>query len=186
MSHPHAATWRVAEELVALLQPACGRIIIAGSLRRQKPLVKDIEIVCAPRWKAVENLFGEQIGMQSDLDALVEQLLDQGQLRERLDKNGRAALGQRYLRLWYQERPVDLFAVLPPSEWGLQVVLRTGPADFSHRLVTPRRFKGGMPDGWRVTGAHIENERGELVPTPEEADVFRVLGIPYIDPPDRR
>ena len=38
----------IAEELKALLEPACERIMIAGSIRRQKPMVNDIELLCIP------------------------------------------------------------------------------------------------------------------------------------------
>ena len=36
----------IAEKLKAELAPFCSRIEIAGSIRRKKPEVKDIEIVC--------------------------------------------------------------------------------------------------------------------------------------------
>ena len=39
---------KIAEEVKALLAPHCLRIEIAGSIRRKKPEVKDIEIVAYP------------------------------------------------------------------------------------------------------------------------------------------
>ena len=45
---PLARAQVVAAEVVALLAPACERIEIAGSVRREKTDVGDIEIVCTP------------------------------------------------------------------------------------------------------------------------------------------
>jgi hypothetical protein len=45
------------------LHPYCDRINIAGSIRRKKPEVKDIEIVCIPKQIEVdsEDLFGTKM-----------------------------------------------------------------------------------------------------------------------------
>ena len=56
----------LAGELVALLQPACERIEIAGSIRRQRPDVGDVELVVVPRLKAPLGLFGEPAGPRSN------------------------------------------------------------------------------------------------------------------------
>jgi hypothetical protein len=75
---------------------------------------------------------------------------------------------------------------LPPAEFGLLMAIRTGPADWSHRLVTPRRQGGWLPDHLRVHDGHIEHIRdGEVVPTPEEPEVFRVVNQPYVLPERR-
>ncbi|RYD50171.1 MAG: hypothetical protein EOP83_24365, partial [Verrucomicrobiaceae bacterium] len=46
---PREAALVVAGELVHLLGPVCERIAIAGSLRRDKPEVGDVEILFVPR-----------------------------------------------------------------------------------------------------------------------------------------
>jgi len=51
---------KLAEQMVERLRPACDKIEIAGSVRRGKPEVKDIEIVCLPRDT------GNDIGLFSD------------------------------------------------------------------------------------------------------------------------
>lgn len=40
---------KIAVTICCKLQPFCEKINIAGSLRRLKPLVKDIEIICVPK-----------------------------------------------------------------------------------------------------------------------------------------
>ncbi|GAI50844.1 unnamed protein product, partial [marine sediment metagenome] len=42
----------IAENLRSLLAPVCARITIAGSIRRQKPEVGDIELLCVPKYIA--------------------------------------------------------------------------------------------------------------------------------------
>ncbi|HEX2516441.1 MAG TPA: hypothetical protein VH257_17170, partial [Chloroflexota bacterium] len=79
------------------------------------------------------------------------------------------------------ELPLDLFAVTGPAQWGVILTVRTGPGAFSTRLVTARRYGGGMPEGFRVRdGALWDGER--LVATPEEADLFAALGLPWLPP----
>lgn len=46
----------VGEKIVEALSPVCARIQIAGSLRRGKPLVGDVEIVYVPRFTEVSGV----------------------------------------------------------------------------------------------------------------------------------
>ena len=48
----------IAERVVEILRPHCDRIEVAGSVRRGKPEVGDIEVVCIPR-TTVSGLFGD-------------------------------------------------------------------------------------------------------------------------------
>ena len=41
--------YKIAQQLVHVLKPHCARIEIAGSIRRMKAQVGDIEIVCIPK-----------------------------------------------------------------------------------------------------------------------------------------
>ena len=60
----------------------------------------------------------------------------------------------------------------------------TRPGAFSTRLVTARRYGGGMPEGFRMReGALWDGERS--VETLEEANLFAALGLPWL-PPERR
>jgi hypothetical protein len=54
---PRVTALRVAESLRATLYGACDRVEIAGSIRREKPQVHDIEIVVVPR--IVERASGD-------------------------------------------------------------------------------------------------------------------------------
>ena len=140
---PLAQAEEYAAEIVGLLAPACSRIEIAGSIRRRRPDVGDIEIVCIPTLIPVidQDLFsapiqGEPVNL---LDSRCLKLIGDGTLDLRPDKNGRSANGSRYKRLLYRDFGLDLFIVLPPAQWGVLFTIRTGSAEFSHRLVTDKR-----------------------------------------------
>jgi DNA polymerase/3'-5' exonuclease PolX len=89
----------------------------------------------------------------------------------------------------------DLYAC-PREQWGCQLAIRTGPAAFSRRLVTTRAKGALCPDDlkfdqgrlWQQVGAEPYQpgaEGWEALETPEESDVFRALGLAYLDPEDR-
>lgn len=186
--------FNLAEDLIELLAPACERIEIAGSIRRGLPLVGDIELLAVPRFADYPSgLFGEMESV-NELDLLCDRLHHEGVLRDRLDKNGHRAWGARFKRAVYHLVPVDLFVVLPPAQWGVLFMIRTGPADFSRRLVTHTDAGGLLPinmavkDGvlWRVDASQAPRFAPlAAIDTPEEYDVFTAIGVPYMAPKDR-
>ncbi len=186
---PLAAMRARAEALAADLAPYCARIEIAGSIRRGKPTVADIELVAAPRFTpSPDDLFGTP---RNALDAYARERLAAGAWHHRLDKNGHPACGERFKRLTIEGDAVDLFVVLPPAQWGLALLVRTGSADFSAKCMTAKSRGGFMPDGCGVHdfGIYCGGTRdgsgyqgGTLIETPEESDVFKVLGVPWIEP----
>ena len=182
---PLAEAERLAWELIAQLEPACERILTVGSVRRKKPEVHDLQLLCQPRLTAQHDLFGEEIDHTNHLDDAVAGLMTAGLLAHRLDTHGRHAYGTRYKRLTYKGVGLDLFSCLAPAQWGIQSLIRTGPDTFSRRLVTQRKFGGFLPDGWHVKDGSIWDEAGWQVLTPEEIDVFRELGIAYVEPEAR-
>ncbi len=134
----HADALAIAEGFAALIRPYCERLDIAGSIRRGERTVHDIEIVCEPRRAPQLNLFGEVTGWTSDVDERMDELLASQIATKRPDKLGRPAWGSKYKRLYFEGTPIDLFCVLPPATYGTILMIRTGPADFSHKMVTTR------------------------------------------------
>ena len=180
---PLARAETLATELMIGLRRYCERIEIAGSIRRRRPDVHDIELVCIPRREPLlVDFFGQVVGYRDQLHEFVEQAVAAGRLEHRLDKNGRPAFGEKYKRLQFKGIGLDLFSVIEPAQFGMIFVIRTGSADFTHRLVTQQRFGGLLPNYWSVRDGALWNERGELITTPEEADVFTALGMDWIAP----
>lgn len=185
---PYWQALEVADELVDRLSPDCERIEIAGSIRRRKPHVSDIEIVAIPKMEQLQpSMFGDASGgpLRDALDERLSEMRLNGDILLRRSDSGASAWGRRLKRAIYRDVPVDLFSVLPPAQWGVIMAIRTGPADFSRRFVTARWDGGLMPAGYRVRDGHIENGRGQVVETPEERDVFEFLGIDWIEPEER-
>ena len=179
----------VATKLVALLAVACERIEIAGSIRRRRPMIGDVEIVCIPRAADVQfDLVGEPVTTSSPLDRALGHLFNEGVL----EPHEKRAMGGKYKRLWYpfdENEPaarygdgiqVDLFIVTPPAEWGPALLIRTGPADFSRRMVTRLRDYRR-----RCEDLRIQTFEGAHVPCPTEEEFFALCQMPFI-PPERR
>jgi DNA polymerase/3'-5' exonuclease PolX len=150
------------------------RLEVAGSIRRNKPEVKDIELIGVPKLEHHLNLLGEKFAIRSLIDEY-----DWSDLGKPI-KNG-----SRYKQIETKYGiNLDLFIIFPPSEWGVQFVIRTGPASFSRRVVTQRHKGGLLPSDCKVKDGAVYRY-GELVPTPEEEDFFNLLEIDYINPSRR-
>jgi len=169
----HREALFIAKQLKSELSPLCERIEIAGSVRRQKPDVGDIELVAIPKMVSNGDLLGTPISAFARYDFI------------RLGKVLKH--GQRYIQIaLHQQINLDLFLVLPPATWGVIFTLRTGPDTFSRSCVTPRSKRGLLPSYLQVKdGAVRHATTGEIIPTPEEKDFFRVLEMQWI-PPDKR
>jgi DNA polymerase/3'-5' exonuclease PolX len=189
----------LAEEVRDLLAPFCARLEIAGSIRRQRDTIGDIEVVAIPTLLAQPDLFGtEGAGQPRNLLAeRVEALLGLEVLTPRLNKLGRQSLGPQNKLLLFKGFALDLF-ITDAERWGVTFAIRTGGALFSHALVTSkvqtvrdesgRSFGPGLcPSylefkGWRVR--HVSAGSPPYL-TPEEWDVFDVLNLDYIPPQER-
>lgn len=175
----------LAAELITILAPACERIEIAGSIRRRKPDVGDIELVLIGRITRTQtDLFGQEHHERNHFDELCDQLLAEGVFAKRVGKGGSTAWGYGIRRAWYGDVAVDLFGT-EPERFGLTMMIRTGSSDWNMRWVTQKNAGGrilpyGMrvADGWLWRGNH-------RIATPEEVDVFREIGLPYREPWER-
>jgi DNA polymerase/3'-5' exonuclease PolX len=178
MEHKQAKA--IAEQWIARLSPACARIEIAGSLRRGKREPRDIELVCIPKIQVERDLFGGDGTQINLLEALLPRLFTE---RAYL---GMTKRGPRYKQLALPEGiKLDLFIVLPPSEWGVRFLIRTGPAEFSHWAVTNKRAGGALPSYLHVKDGAVWH-RSRKIETPEEEDFFSVLGMQYVEPNKRQ
>lgn len=190
---PLAPARELAWQAMGLLSSHCERIEILGSIRRERPEIGDIELLAVPLFgpPLTADLFGQPIGDPVNLlDTRVLELRTAGVLGTRPNKNGRSAVGPRYKRLSFEGFGLDLFSCLPPAQYGVLSVIRTGSNDFSHRLVTPVERGGWMPKGkWIVDGAlwrwRVPGVEPELIETPEEIDLFAAINREYVPPPQR-
>lgn len=184
ISGPHAKL--LADQLVARFWPDCVMIAVAGSIRRGKKLVGDIEIVAMPILSRADlqqqTLFpddGFRDSYATRLDAKIKELIDDKLLRPNPTQ---PIDGQRYKRFLYtaHDLPLDLFIVRPPATWGVIYAIRTGPAEFSRALVS-----SFLPHGWHIASGQLFDAAGDVVPTPDEATFFSAIDLPWLDASNR-
>lgn len=168
---PYADALALAQDFIYPLRFTCQRIEIAGSIRRRKPEVGDIEIVCIPKTMAVADLFG----------AITERSL----LEERLRAQGLRALknGPLFKQFDIGRCTVDLF-ITTPEKWGVIYAIRTGCAEFSRWLVTRRNARGALPSNMHVADGRLWLG-DEAIDTPEEKDFFEAIHLPWMEPEER-
>lgn len=186
-SHKQPLRWavmeRCADALLERLNSACRSITVAGSFRRREPIVRDLEIVAVPHYQA--DLFGGPA--ESLLDVRLRKLTQEGMLSRPLKS------GERYKQFTLAESGVqlDLF-IAQPDNLGLILALRTGPGEFSKRLVTQQAHGGLLHDGLRIAEGYVWQNRfvdddevvqpGERIATPDEAAFFALTVCGWIDP----
>jgi len=171
-----------AKQIVACLAAACDDILVAGSIRRRKAEVKDIEIVARSRFLQ-RDLFGSpNWDAGTELGLLIDDLVRRKALiwDEQVPRNG-----QRYKRLIVVsvQTPLDLF-ITDEHNFGNMVAIRTGDADFSQQLVTPLTMRGLMPAGHKQHEGYLwKHANWERVSCPTEAAFFAALGLRERDIP---
>lgn len=179
---PHKAAWTVAEELAAALVPFVDRITIAGSLRRQKPTVGDIELLFVPRHETRQaDMFAtEQVDLAGEQ---IERLLITGEITKRPSKTGAFTWGPKNkLALHRSGIAVDFFATTLEN-WWVSLVVRTGGKETNLSLTTGAQNLGRSLNAY---GCGVTNRRtGEITPATSEEHVFQLCGVPYLSPEQR-
>jgi DNA polymerase/3'-5' exonuclease PolX len=172
---------RIATAIVEALAPTCQRIEIAGSVRRGEPECGDIEIVAIPKTVVPDGMFPYAADRRNLLRERLDFLVDAGRLQ--FVKGGEKY--RQYIITKSTPLALDLF-IVTASTWGVQLAIRTGPAEFSHRLVTNEPW-GLLPARHRVEGGRIwDLDANVPMETPEEADVIEFCCGEWVPPEARR
>ena len=181
---PRTVGMRVAAELCAALKPACDRLVVAGSLRRQKPTVGDIEILYIGK-AAPHRVAGDFFATYTAnlADEVIEALERAGIVERRTNVNGSQMYGPKNKLMRHKATglPVDFFAATEANWWNY-LVCRTGPADSNTRICMAAQDRGWK---WNPYGAGF-SRGGELREMASEEAVFAFVGLPYAQPKDRR
>lgn len=176
----------IAQALRTAILPYCYRVEICGSIRRQRPTIGDIDLVCEPIVKPVLDMFDQESGETRDL--LTERLdwmVERGHIEKRLDKNGRPAWGTSLKRARFRGLNADIQSVVDHDTWGAWLAIRTGPAEFNKALVTPVSQGGVLPSGFEFRDGFKLYRFGGQIPTPTEWQLFEALGLQHQRPMDR-
>jgi DNA polymerase/3'-5' exonuclease PolX len=189
MNYPTAK--KFADRIVELFTPQCDIVHIAGSIRREKKEVKDIEIVCIPKREFIQtDLLGG--GHWKRVTGFTDALL---QIQDRVVKgNPEGRLMQIVLK---GGAVLDLF-MPQKDDFYRQFAIRTGSAEYSSFVIAHNwKLKGwcGTHDGLRLREQCLQQKSGNwvaIVPEPtlppvwqSEQEFFEWLGVEYVHPSKR-
>lgn len=196
--YPRAGAIRAAKELCQSLSQWCERLAVAGSLRRRKSEVGDIEILYISKLERIEELRQADLLAPSTIKHLVLAdcqinamagfyLQDGAKVRrepflifQRKNIQGSITWGEKnkYARHIATGIPVDFFRATEET-WFNYLVCRTGGAETNVRIAAAAQAKGWK---WHPYGSGFTDAEGTLIPVTSEQDVFRLAGLPYLEP----
>ncbi len=145
----------LAAEVVAELMHVCSMVEVAGSIRRQRPTVRDIDLVVLP----------------TSLAALDSKLRSMGcdfgspKIRRMVSKGAR----------------VDIY-IASPETWATLLLIRTGSTRHNVHLCARARLLGMQ---LKANGEGLLDSKGKRVAGESEQSIFAALGLKYRDPQER-
>lgn len=198
---PLADAIMLADELVGLLDSSCEQITVAGSIRRQDATVGDIDLVAVPTMAPVADMFGATAGHVNVLNYRLDNLCGEQVIHQaRRDDGKLVGWGPRLRHFTFHDVKVQCQSV-EPDVYGMWLLIRTGPSDYSHAFVTHQgqqaalRNRDGqvtgyrpglLPPGWSIEDGFRLHRAHVFIPTPTEQSVYAALGRPYPPPEHRR
>ncbi|MDA0244930.1 MAG: hypothetical protein OT477_16055 [Chloroflexi bacterium] len=179
MSNEEKRLWSqvypVAEKLRDALASTCHELVIAGSLRRKKPMVADIELVALPILDEAMDLFGKVVSSHNHLLARLDKLAEEKKIVV-----GRA-WGTAYRKFYMRssanvEYAVDVF-VAKRENFGNTLAIRTGSAEFSAGFMAHINRKGMKHDK-----GYLHSVEGVIIPCRTEEGFFATIDYPCVPP----
>lgn len=161
----------IVEDIIERLHPHCMRIEPAGSYKREKTQIGDIEMVCIPKTEYRSyGLFGkeEEIRVDGFINAINQWEKVKGDPVE----------GKYTQRIHESGMKLDIFIVTHVN-WGIQLLMRIGPWEYSKRILGTELKKHGY---YSKDGFVHKKFDGSIVPTYEERDVYKLIESPWVEP----
>jgi DNA polymerase/3'-5' exonuclease PolX len=156
---------------------------IAGSIRRQRPFVNDIDIVIIPRIEPIHDLTGHVIAVKNHWHNWMLNAVATNTDRLRWVTGATNPVGSNYQvevlkdgRVHYQ---VDFF-IATPADFGAVLLCRTGSKEHNIWLCEQAKLLGGKYEGAKG----YRDEHFTLHSETEEA-IYTALGLPFIKPENR-
>ncbi len=151
---------QIAAQVVDSLRSYSERITVAGSIRRQKPFVHDVDIVAIPN--------------------------NQGQFIAALQSLGKITMGgQKLIRCQHPEIMLDVY-IAEPSTWATLLLIRTGSAKHNIMLCTRAKAQNmklhADGSGLFNVSNDEQQEYEERIAGDTEQSIFEALGLPYKEP----
>ncbi len=154
----------VAEDFLDGTNDLCKRCELAGSLRRNEPIVHDIDFAVVPK--------GDDFGVWRE------------EMKERVKSLGGTVIsfGEVISNFLYRGVQVNLFLCPSVDSWGVTLMWATGPKGHTIGMTVKARKKGLLINS---RGIWTREEPPKLVAARTEEEVGRILGW-KLKPPERR
>lgn len=166
---PLARGWKIARFIESQLAPYAQQIAIAGSIRRQRPMVGDIDLVILP------------LDQEAILHRLKEKcLIDTGDSPTAQNTIAHMADGTQVDIFFARPASRDLFAPIP-GNWGSLLLCRTGS----------QRHNVGLCQRAKDRGLHYDPYRGllqggQIIASETEEEIYMALEMPWLNPETER
>ena len=147
---------KIASEVIKRLSPYCQRIEVAGSIRRRKEWVNDVDLVLIPL----------------DLWNLHHEIMGLGQVR---------MSGNKIMRVMVGNTQIDLYFATEET-WATLLLIRTGSKENNIRLASLAKKRGWH---LAASGDGLFDETGERIAGDTEESIFEALGLPFQRPEER-
>jgi DNA polymerase/3'-5' exonuclease PolX len=187
---PLEAARAKALEIMTALGPHTERLEVAGSIRRGKPRVKDIDLVVIPKMKSRTALFGSACEMDGTdfYEAVKDAVLSLTSEGPRLLR-GNASI---HPHAGAATIAVDIYIATPES-WATLLLIRTGSAEHNIWMCSRAKACGGrlhadgsgleVPGQYDAIAQRTVNSR--VIRARDEEEIFKAMGIPYAEPGQR-
>lgn len=193
----HAAI-SIAEKIVRELAPACERIEIAGSIRRARAEVNDIDLVILPKpgkLDAIKNRCKERCRVITDGRKNFICALKVGSSRcdDRTAQRAVPTIAEFQLDIFFAHGAEPDLIENKPGNFGSLLLCRTGSKEHNIKIASLAKsrdmawktYEGLYAGGeWRriESGADEEYAGGKIIASETEEEIFQALGIEFVPP----
>lgn len=165
---------KIAELIKAQLAPMCERIEIAGSIRRGRPEVNDIDLVILPK-------AGQLDAIKARCEKKCQVVKDGPQnYIVRLPKGGHSGSEFQLDIFIARSQQRDLLQTVP-GNWGSLLLCRTGSTAHNIFLVEHAKSRGFT---WHPYDG-VKDGDGYVIASETEEDIFDMLALKFVPPANR-
>ncbi len=177
-----AVALKAAKQLCDCLLPFSERLVVAGSMRRRKLTVSDIELLYIPTFKD-EKVDLLTVAPVNQFDKMLELLIKEKIIAKRKNSLGSEVFGQKNKLMVHVPTgiPVDFFATDEACYWNM-LVCRTGGARNNILIAEAYKRKGAT---WNPYGIGWTDREGNRHRNVTEEDVYKNACLRYLKPWER-